>query len=147
MVALRVGDLMTRGVELVAAETTVQEAAVRMAEHDIGAVLVGSVERLEGVLTDRDVLLRLVVNGIDPAQVPVGDVMSTTVFTCLADASPDEALREMQERQVRRLPVVDERGCVVGIVVRSELLRALAELTREGFEDRSRPPSGAGKTH
>ena len=147
MVALRVGDLMTRGVELVAAQATVQEAAVRMAEHDIGAVLVGSVERLEGVLTDRDVLLRLVVNGIDPAQVPVGDVMSTTVFTCLADASPDEALREMQERQVRRLPVVDERGCVVGIVVRSELLRALAELTHEGFEDRSRPPSGAGKTH
>src|SRR5687768_4109145 len=136
MAALRVADLMTRGVELVAAQATVQEAVVRMAEHNIGAVLVGSVERLEGVLTDRDVLLRLVVNGLDPAQVPVGDVMSTAVFTCLADASPDEALREMQERQVRRLPVVDERGCVVGIVVRSELLRALAELTREGCEDR-----------
>jgi CBS domain-containing protein len=119
---------------------------VRMAEHDIGAVLVGSVERLEGVLTDRDVLLRLVVNGIDAAQVPVGEVMSTTVFTCLPDASPEEALREMQERQVRRLPVVDEGGRVVGIVVRSELLRALAGRAGEGSEDPSRPPPADGGT-
>jgi CBS domain-containing protein len=146
MAALRVAELMTRGVELVAAQATVQEAAVRMAEHDIGAVLVGSVERLEGVLTDRDVLLRLVVNGIDAAQVPVGEVMSTTVFTCLPDASPEEALREMQERQVRRLPVVDEGGRVVGIVVRSELLRALAGRAGEGSEDPSRPPPAHGGT-
>jgi CBS domain-containing protein len=81
LAALRVKDLMTRGVEFVAPEATVQEAAVRMAEQDIGAVLVGSVERLEGVLTDRDILLRLVVNGIDPARILVRDVMSTSLFT------------------------------------------------------------------
>lgn len=117
---------MTRGVEFVAAEATVQEAAVRMAEQDIGAVMVGSVGSLKGVLTDRDILLRLVVNGMDPARTLVREVMSTTLFTCAPDASLEEALRAMQERQVRRLPVVDERGCTVGIVVRSELLRAAA---------------------
>src|SRR5687768_14267612 len=126
LAALRVKDLMTRGVEFVAADETVQEAAVRMAEQDIGAVLVGSVERVEGVLTDRDILLRLVVKGIDPARILVREVMSTTLFTCALDASLEEALRDMQERQVRRLPVVDEGGCIVGIVVRSALLRASA---------------------
>ena len=131
MAAQRVKDLMTRGVEFVAAEATVQEAAMRMAEQDIGAVLVGSIERVDGILTDRDILLRAVVNGIDPARVPVRDVMSTTLFTCVPDASLEEALREMQERQVRRLPVVDERDCVVGIVARSDLLRAAAAPSAE----------------
>jgi CBS domain-containing protein len=144
--ALRVSDLMTRGVEFVAADATVQEAAVRMAEQDIGAVLVGSVERVEGVLTDRDILLRLVVNGIDPARILVREVMSKTLFTCAPDASLEEALRDMQERQVRRLPVVDERGCVVGIVVRSALLRASAAPTAEAPGGSPRPASADVET-
>jgi CBS domain-containing protein len=144
--ALRVSDLMTRGVEFVAADATVQEAAVRMAEQDIGAVLVGSVERVEGVLTDRDILLRLVVNGIDPARILVREVMSTTLFTCAPDASLEEALRDMQERQVRRLPVVDARGCVVGIVVRSALLRAAAAPTAQAPDESPRPASADVET-
>jgi CBS domain-containing protein len=119
-----VRDVMTRGVEFVDPHATVQDAAVRMAEQDIGAVLVGSAERPEGVLTDRDILLRLVVTGGDPVRTRVREIMSTTLFTCSAEASLDDALAEMRERQVRRLPVVGERGEVVGIVVRSELLDA-----------------------
>jgi CBS domain-containing protein len=119
-----VGDVMTRGVEFVGLDSTVQEAATLMAEHDVGAVLVGSAEALEGILTDRDILLRVIVQGADPVRTRVGEVMSSIVFSCGVDATVDEALREMQERQIRRLPVVDQQGRVLGIVVRSVLAQA-----------------------
>lgn len=133
-----VRDVMTRGVEFVDADASVQDAALRMAEHDVGAVLVGSPARPEGVLTDRDILLRLVVKGGDPARTRVRKIMSTTLFTCPAEAAVDDALREMGERQVRRLPVVDDRGEVVGIVVRSDLFNALNQPAAGAAE----PPAG-----
>ena len=121
---MRVGEVMTREVEFVPADANVQDAATTMAEHDIGAVLVGARDRLEGILTDRDVLLRVVVGGADPRQTLVRDVMSPTLFNCGVDNAIDDALREMHERQVRRLPVTDEAGRVLGIVARSDLVRA-----------------------
>jgi CBS domain-containing protein len=131
---MKVADVMTARVVLVPPDATVQEAATMMAEHDIGAILVGSGEALVGVLTDRDVILRVVVDGRDPKTVRVAEVMSTNVFGCRAEDSLDEAFREMSERQVRRLPVLAEDGRVVGIVVMSDLAtrgdrgRALDEL-------------------
>lgn len=123
---MKVGEAMTRGVEFVPATGTVREAAVAMAEHDVGAVLVGAPDRLEGILTDRDIIIRAVVAGRDPATVAAGEVMSSTVHTCGPDQPVGEALAEMEERQVRRLPVVDAAGVVVGIVVRRDLERAAA---------------------
>jgi CBS domain-containing protein len=131
---MKVADVMTARLVLVPPEATVQEAATMMAEHDIGAVLVGAPDALVGVLTDRDVLLRVVVDGRDPKAVRVADVMSSNIFSCRAEDSLDEAFREMSERQVRRLPVLDEGGHAVGIVVMSDLAtrgdrgRALDEL-------------------
>jgi CBS domain-containing protein len=118
---MKVSEAMTRGLEFVPADATVQEAATTMAEHDIGAVLVGSPDGLEGILTDRDIILRVVVDGRNPAEVPVGEVMSSTVFTCRSDDAVEAVAQTMQERQVRRLPVLDEEGQVVGIVARSDL--------------------------
>ncbi|MEK0084383.1 CBS domain-containing protein [Benzoatithermus flavus] len=119
---MRVSDVMTRGVEFVPADATIQEAATAMAEHDIGAILVGSAERLEGILTNRDIILRVVVEGRHPAKTRVGGVMSSTLFTCTSDDGPEEALALMEERQVRRLPVLEDER-VVGIVTRRDLLR------------------------
>lgn len=120
----KVGEVMTRGVEFVPADLTVQEAAIVMAEHDIGAVLIGSAQKPQGILTDRDIILRLVVDGRDPGKVRVGEVMSSTLFTCTADDTIEAAAKEMEERQVRRLPVVDAQGHVIGIVVRRDLVGA-----------------------
>lgn len=123
---MKVSELMTRAVEFVAAQDTLQEAATAMAEHDIGAVLVGSPESPEGILTDRDLILRAVVGGRDPTATRVAEVMSSTLFTCAPDDAADAVLAAMQEKQVRRMPVVDPgSGRVVGIVVRSDLERAL----------------------
>lgn len=121
---MKVGDVMTRGVELVPPDATVQEAAVSMADLDVGAVLVGSEGAVEGVLTDRDIILRVVVEGLDSATIPVRDVMSSSrLFACKEDETVESAFRKMSEHQVRRLPVFDAGGRLTGIVTLGDLTR------------------------
>lgn len=115
---------MTRGVELVRPDATIQEAAVTMADLDVGAVLVGSGGAVEGVLTDRDIILRVVVEGHHPASVRVREVMSSSrLFTCHEDEPIDAAFQRMSEHQVRRLPVFDGDGRLMGIVTLGDLTR------------------------
>ena len=116
-----VGDAMTRGVEYVDPSSTVQDAAVAMAEHDIGAVLVGEATALLGILTDRDIIIRAVTAGRDLAATPVAEMMSSTLVLAREDDTAEQALGQMARHQVRRLPVVDPAGRVVGIVTRSDL--------------------------
>ena len=82
---MRVADVMSRHVEFIEADAPVQEAAVLMGELDVGALPVGAPERLEGVLTDRDILYRVVARGLDCAAVRVGDVLTTPVLSCRAE--------------------------------------------------------------
>ncbi|MFO7286849.1 MAG: CBS domain-containing protein [Gammaproteobacteria bacterium] len=126
---MRVADVMSREIELVSPDATVQEAATIMAEYDVGAVLIGDHGRLDGILTDRDILLRAVVAGRDPRDVEAREVMSSTLFVCREDDTLEQAFRQMSERQVRRLPVLDRDDRLVGIV-------ALSDLSRHGFEHR-----------
>lgn len=120
---MKVADVMTRGLELMSPDATVQQAAVRMAEADIGAILIGTAEALEGILTDRDIILRLVVDGRSSAEVLVRDIMSSTLFCCRENDSLEQAFSEMSDRQVRRLPVLDDSDRLVGIVTLSDLCR------------------------
>lgn len=122
---MKVAEVMTRGVDMIDASASVQEAATQMAELDVGAVLIGADGILEGVLTDRDIILRVVVDGKNPAEVAVREVMSTRIFSCREDDQVDAALLEMRERQIRRMPVVDENGRAIGIVVLSDLAKAV----------------------
>ena len=140
---MKVGDVMTPGVELVPADATVRDAALVMAEHDIGAVLVGPEGKPAGILTDRDIIIRVVVEGRDPGAVAAGEVMSSTLFTCRDDDPVEAALGRMEERQVRRLPVVDAGGRLVGIVARSDLHRALGSTGAAAAAAPASDPPGA----
>jgi CBS domain-containing protein len=120
---MRVAEVMSRGVDPVAPSATVQEAATQMAEFDVGAVLVGDESGLLGVLTDRDIILRVVVEGRHPEETTVADVMSKKLFSCKEDASVESVVAEMRERQIRRMPVCDEAGKSVGIVTLSDLAK------------------------
>lgn len=120
---MNIADVMTRGVEPISPEATVQDAAICMAEQDVGALLVGSVGAVEGIVTDRDILLRVVVEGVNPASVQVRDVMSSTLFTCREDDPVEVAFQQMSQHQVRRLPVLDNDGELVGIVTLGDLAR------------------------
>ena len=123
---MRVADLMTRGAELVSPDATVQDAARTMVERGVGAVLAGSGRTLEGVLTDRDIILRVIVDGGDPTRIHVRDVMSTrTLFTCFEDDDAITALKGMRDHQVRRLPVLSRDGRLVGIIALCDLAKLL----------------------
>jgi CBS domain-containing protein len=122
---MKVAEVMTRGVDPVHPSATVQEAATQMAELDVGALLVGTAEQIDGILTDRDILLRLVVDARSSAEVLVRDVMSSRLFTCREDDSVESALLEMRERQIRRMPVADDTGRVIGIVTLGDLAKAV----------------------
>jgi CBS domain-containing protein len=102
-----------------------------MAAADVGAILVGSQEGLCGILTSRDIIIRLVAEGRDPNAVSVQDVMSSTLFVCSENDSVEQALAEMKQRQVRRLPVVDPTNKPIGIVVLSDLSRHLSSADLE----------------
>ena len=122
---MRVAEVMTRGVDPVAPTATVQDAATQMAEFDVGAVLVGDEGELVGILTDRDIILRVVVEGKSPAGLAVQAVMSNAVFSCKEDDTVEAVIAQMRERQIRRMPVLDRDGKTVGIVTLSDLAKGI----------------------
>ena len=100
-------DIMTRNPEVIAPEAPLQEAARRMKNLDVGPLPVCDGERLVGMLTDRDITIRGVAKGCDPCTTPVREVMTPEVEYCYEDQEVDAAARLMQERQIRRLPIVN----------------------------------------
>lgn len=145
---MRVVEVMSRGIDLVAPTASVQDAAVRMAEEDVGAVLIGSEQQAEGILTDRDIILRLVVEGRSPAAVQVREIMSAPIVSCDAADTLETAFQAMAERQIRRLVVLDENGTMIGVVTLGDLARVMRhpdqipELLRDAAEphrDKTRP--------
>jgi CBS domain-containing protein len=138
---MRVAEVMSRGVDTVAPTATVQDAATQMAEFDVGAVLVGEEDALVGIVTDRDIILRVVVEGRHPAKVRVKDIMSRSLFTCNEDDSIESVIAEMRERQIRRMPVLDEAGKTIGIVTLSDLAKAITgpEQIQEAIREISEP--------
>ena len=117
-------DLMTTNPRTVAPDDTVQSAARLMRDEDVGIAPVVEGGRLVGTLTDRDITIRIVAEGRDPASTPVRDVASTDIVTVDPQQNLDEALRLMAKHQVRRLPVVEEDGKLVGIVAQADVARA-----------------------
>lgn len=122
---LRVGDVMTTFVEFIVPEATVKEAAELMGELEVGALPVGSADRVEGVVTDRDILYRVVAAGLDPAQARVRDVLSRPVVACGEDDAVQAAMDIMAANHIRRMPVQDAAGRVTGWVTLADLARKL----------------------
>ena len=116
-----VADVMTKQVVYLPAETTVDEAAQAMRAADIGDVVVTDGPALAGILTDRDIVVRAVAEGRDPSQMPVGSIASTDLIMIQQDASPQEAVRLMRERAVRRLLVCDADRQLVGVISLGDL--------------------------
>ena len=108
-------EVMTADPVSLSATTSLTDAARRMRDEDIGDVLVSDGDRLRGVVTDRDIVVRAVAEGRDITSTTLADVCSTDVITVGPSDSVDEAVRMMSEHAVRRIPVV-ENGRPVGIV-------------------------------
>jgi len=112
-----VAKVMSRDLRMVTPVTSVMNAALTMRLADVGAVLVMEDERLYGILTDRDIVVRAIASGRDPATTPAGAICSRDLTTVSPTTSAGQAVRIMREKALRRLPVIDdETGRVVGIV-------------------------------
>jgi len=111
-----VKEIMTRDVQVIPPRATVQEAAQRMKECDIGVLPVCDGERLAGMLTDRDITVVSTAEGMDPAQTEVGEVMTPDVVYCFEDQPLEAAASLMEEKKVRRLAVLNRKKRLVGIV-------------------------------
>jgi CBS domain-containing protein len=115
---MRVSELMLRDVTLVPPEDTVQNAARAIADIDSRFILVGVDERVVGILTIRDILIRLVATGLDPTATPVSQVMSSFLFTCTEEDTAENVAERMAEHRIEQMPVLDEGGCLVGVITR-----------------------------
>lgn len=116
-----VSEVMCREPAVIDPGTTVAEAARAMRDRGIGCLLVGRGDRVLGIVTDRDIVVRGLANGADPVRGRICDVMSSEVLCCHEDQPLDEVRRTMAEHGVRRLPVLDRWGHVVGVLSRSDL--------------------------
>ena len=120
-------DVMTGGVECIGENDSVTDAAKRLAELNVGAMpICGEDNRLKGMLTDRDIAVKVVARGKDPSTTKAGELGEGKPVTIGADDSVDEALRTMAEHQVRRLPVIDGHE-LIGIVSQADLARNIDE--------------------
>jgi CBS domain-containing protein len=131
-------DLMTENPTSCEPSTTVVEAAKVMANEDVGPVPVVQGGRVVGLVTDRDLVVRVLAEGRDPSSTTIGEIASSDLVTVQPDTDLSEALRLMAQNQVRRLPVVEGEQ-LVGIVAQADVARAAdEEQTGEVVQDISR---------
>lgn len=121
---LRAADVMTDNPETVTADTPLMEAARKMRELDVGIIPVVESEssrRLRGVITDRDIAVRAVAEGKDANSTTVGDVMTSRVQTCNKNDTLRDVMEVMESEQVRRVPITDREGRLVGIIAQADV--------------------------
>ncbi len=116
-----VREMMTPHVEVIHPDATLREAAEKMKSLDVGPIPVCDGERLQGMLTDRDITVRASAEGRDPNTTRVRDVMTPDVVYCFEDQDVQEAARMMEDRQIRRLVVLNRDKRMVGIIALGDL--------------------------
>jgi CBS domain-containing protein len=134
-------EVMTREVETISPTATIDEAAQRMKALNVGAIPVCDGSRLRGMITDRDIVLRVVAEKRQAGQVKIQDAMTPEIHYCYEDQNIEEAARLMEGEQVRRLPVVNREKELVGIVSLGDvsvraMQREMAGKTLEGISQK-----------
>ena len=134
-----IADIMTRSIATVGRDETLQAAARRMREMDVGSLPVLDGKAVAGIVTDRDIAVRGVAAGMIPQESLVADVMTDDVRFCRADDTVEQVMAEMGDAQVRRLPVLDANNEIVGIVALADLATRQSAHTDETLREISTP--------
>jgi CBS domain-containing protein len=123
----KIKDIMSRDVEVVSPDDSLQDAAKKMRSHDVGFLPVCDGQRLVGALTDRDIAIGAVAEGKDPKKMKVKDVASPDVCWCFDDQDPDDAAKLMKDKKVRRVMVIERQGKqLVGVLSVGDLATKLS---------------------
>jgi CBS domain-containing protein len=150
---MSVGQICNRDTVIVRKDDSIVEAAQLMREFHVGSVVVvedaAEGAKPVGILTDRDLVVEILAAGLDPNAVAVGDIMSYELTTAREDEGLWETLQRMRAKGVRRLPVVTDRGSLVGIVTSDDLLELLAgelgQLVKIARKEREREQTARGE--
>jgi len=113
---MQIRELMSKDVRFISPQNSVKEASAAMRDGDFGVLPVGENDRLVGMLTDRDIVVRSVAQGRDPEKTQVREVMTDDIYYVFDDQTLEEAEKSMGAKQVRRLPVVNRDKRLVGII-------------------------------
>jgi CBS domain-containing protein len=139
----KVREVMTARPRSVTPQTPVSEVAQLMESDDVGSIPVVEGERLVGIVTDRDIVVRAIAKGKDPRGMPAAEVSSRELVTIDADDDLSEALKLMSQYQVRRLPVIEEDERLVGVISQADVaLHAKEKDAGEMLEEISQQPRG-----
>lgn len=122
---MQVKDMMHKGVACLSPDTTVKAIAMKMKELDVGAIPITKKNELIGMITDRDIAIRCVANGKDLSKVTAKDVMTPGIVYCRDTEEVEDAVRIMESKQIRRLPVLDEAKRMVGMISLGDISHAL----------------------
>ena len=122
---MKVKDIMHKGIECVAPDTAVSAVAQKMKELDVGAMPIAKDGKLLGMITDRDITIRCVAGNENMSKVKAKDVMTQGVVYCRDTEDVEDAVRLMEGKQIRRLPVLDENMRMVGMVSLGDISHAL----------------------
>lgn len=133
MSAKSIKEIMTSKVEWVKPETKLTEIATKMQQSDCGSVLIGENDKLVGIVTDRDIVLRAIAKGLNPADVTAKQVMSTKVLYCSESDSIEDVAQNMAKAQVRRLVVLDAKKRMIGVVSIGDIAAAGSQSTGQAL--------------
>ncbi len=134
-----IADIMTRSIATVRRDETLQAAAKRMQEMDVGSLPVLDGKAVAGIVTDRDITVRGVAAGMIPQESLVADVMTTELRFCRSGDAVDKVMAEMGALQLRRLPVLDANNEIVGIVALADIATRQSQHTDETLREISTP--------
>jgi len=124
---MKVKNMMHRGVQFVEPGAKIAAIAAKMQQHDIGAIPVCDNGKPIGMVTDRDITIRALANGKDAAKLTAKDVMTAKVIYCRDSAEAEDAIRIMESKQIRRLPVLDDTVELVGMLSLGDVSHAMTQ--------------------
>ena len=140
---MQVSQILTRDVETIRPDTTVREAAQRMRSMDVGSLPVCDGRNLLGMVTDRDITIRITAEGRDAANTPVQEAMTPDVSYVFEDQDVQDAAKIMRDQQIRRLPVLNREKQLVGIIALGDVAQAGDDkLSGDALEQISEPTHG-----
>lgn len=138
---MKISEIMTKEPVYIGPNESLQEAARRLRDLDVGLLPVGDGIKLKGMLTDRDITVRVVAEGTDPKTLRVSDIMTPEVIYAYEDQDAEEAAKIMEDKQIRRLIILNREKDMVGIVALADIANRAKdpEVESEALEGVSKP--------
>lgn len=132
---MRVKDVMTKGIACVDTKSTAADAAVKMKEQNVGTVLVVESNEVKGVVTDRAIVTKAVANKQDPRDVPISSIMTKDIIGCRESDDVMDAVKVMGDNRIRRMPVINDKQQLVGIVSLADIAQEMRPCIDSMFDE------------